>query len=106
MYHVRWTSVICPQGIEIELAPERLFLAPIMIAVAFITPAFGSRLHRPSLFMTSAAGLNSGQIDFSRLSALQSPEVASPAGHQARVWLIEFSVKKPASRNYRLDGCW
>src|ERR1035441_9341658 len=63
MYRVRWTSVTCPQGIEIELAPERLFLAPIMIAVAFITPAFGSRLHRPTLFMTSAAGLNSGQID-------------------------------------------
>ena len=21
-------------------------------------------------------------------------------------WMIEFRVKKPASRNYRLDGCW
>src|ERR1017187_111433 len=104
MYHVRWTSVTCPQGIEIELALERLFLAPIMIAVAFITPAFGSRLHRPSLFMTSAAGFNSGQIDLSRLSALQDTRVARLAGHHAMGGAIEFRVKKPASRNYRLDG--
>ena len=102
----RLTSLPCPQGIEIELALQRLLLPPIMIAVAFITSAFGSRLHRPSLFMTSAAGLNSGQIDLSRLSALHDPGVARLAGHHAMGRVIEFGVQKPASRDYRLDGCW
>src|SRR5271157_2798595 len=100
------TSATRPQSVHVKLALQRLFLSPIMVAMAFVAPAFGSPLQRPALLMTSTASVDFGQVNVWGQFAARYPGVTRLASHHAVCLVIEFRVSKPAGRNEGFYRSW
>ena len=100
-----FTSLPCPQGVQVKLGLQRLLFSPIMIAMTFIAPACGCPFHRPTFLVASAASFDTGKVDVGGLFALGDPGVAGLASHHAMGGVIEFGVSKPACRNDGFYGC-
>ena len=87
---------------DINLSGHVLLIPPVVIAVALETSPLCRPCALTALPVTSAAGLNSGNIDVRSLLTLRDGVVAASALHHAVRLMIEFCVRKPSHGNNRL----